>query len=327
MPQGSTSTRIPAGGPEGGIINRNPAILEMRTKSQLVDFVDELFRLEGAAEELGIDAAKLRAFIRRVSRHYRQNPYHNFHHATDTVNTVGWMLSRPLLHARLPVHYRFLLMLAALIHDVEHPGNNNLWEVETRSALAETYAYEAVLEKHSFAVTERLLAEPALDLFRPFGAETAQEWLRIVQEIVLATDFATHRQFLDDFKAFMESHGPDFDDLQFVSWLARALMKAADIANTSKPFAQAQVWGQRVMMEFWAQGVLEKRNNMPVGPLNDPETVQVNAAQAGFIRFAALELFEILNRIDPELQEMVETLRKNLEFYEEKAERGDGNFE
>lgn len=329
-PANPHNVRSSASKPESGrgpIDDRNPAILAMRTKAQLVTFVCALFDTEGSAAELGVNAEKLHAFVRKVSQHYRENPYHNFHHAADTVNTVGWMLSRPLLRERIPPHYRFLLMLTALMHDVEHPGTNNQWEVQTNSSLAKKYENVAVLEKHSYDVTLKIMADPAYALFLPFGEETARQWLRIMEEIVLATDFAVHRQFLDEFRAYLESHPRDFSDPVFLSWVCRALMKAADIANTSKPFPEAKVWGQRVMMEFWAQGVMEKQHNLPVGPLNDPDTVQLNAAQAGFIRFAAMELFELLCDVDPALQEMVDNLRANMEVYEEKAQRGDGMFD
>lgn len=320
-------TAVTAEKGHGGIFDRNPAILALRNKSELVDYAEALFRQEGSAERLGVDAGKLREFIRTVSRHYRENPYHNFHHAVDTVNTVGWMITRPLLHERLPVQHRFLLMLTALIHDVEHPGHNNQWEVQTGSNLAARYENVAVLEKHSYDVTLRIIANPATDLLIPFGEERVREWLGIVEEIVLATDFATHRQFLDDFREFLAGNPHDFSNPQFVSWVCRALMKAADIANTTKPFPQAKLWGERVMMEFWAQGVMEKQHNLPVGPLNDPETVQLNAAQAGFIRFAAMELFELLSGIEPDLEVMVQNLRDNMAVYEEKAQRGDGLFD
>ena len=307
--------------------DRNPAILSMRTKSQLVGFVEALFREEGSAARLGIDPGCLHRFIAKVGRHYRNNPYHNFHHAVDTVNTVAWIISRPVLADGLPQHHRFLLLLTALIHDVGHPGHNNLWEVQTGSDLARRYENVAVLEKHSYDVLCAILAEPQYDLFAPFDAATRAEWLGIVEEVVLATDFAVHRQFLDEFRAYLSARPPDFADPEYQSWITRAVMKAADIANTSKPFAQAKLWGQRVMMEFWAQGVMEKRQNLPVGPLNDPETVQLNAAQAGFIRFAALELFELLATVDPSLSELVSNLHTNLGVYEEKARRGDDSFE
>jgi len=310
-----------------GMFDRASPVLSYRTKTELVAYVDALFQREGSMAELGVDPRRMRVFIEEVSRRYRANPYHNFHHATDTINTVCWLVSRPVFRNKLPLHHRFLLLFTALIHDVEHPGHNNQWEVQVDSPLAREYKNEAVLENHSFQVTLRILADPAYDLFQPFGKETAQRWLKIVEELVLATDFAVHRRFMDEFGRFLASHPVDYADPTFLSWVSRALIKAADIANTSKPFPQAMVWGQRVMMEFWAQGVLEKQRNYPIGPLNDPETVQLNAAQAGFIRFAVLELFEQLHRLEPGIGELVENLRANLTIYEGKARAGDLSFE
>ena len=144
---------------------------------------------------------------------------------------------------------------------------------------------------------------------------------------MLATDFAVHRRFLDDFAAYLDTAERDFSDPLYLSWISRALMKAADIANTTKPFTEAMRWGKRVMMEFWAQGVMEKRNNFSVGPLNDPETVKLNSAQAGFIRFAVKELFELLARVDPGFELLVDTLNENMATYDELAKSGDGLFE
>ena len=77
--------------------DRNPPILSMRTKAELVRFVDGVFAQEGSAGKLGIDRKTLRNFVRKTSQHYWANPYHNFHHASDTVNTMAWMISRPRL--------------------------------------------------------------------------------------------------------------------------------------------------------------------------------------------------------------------------------------
>ena len=304
--------------------DRNPAILAIRTRSELAEYVISLFVQEGSADKLGVDPVCLREFVGKVSRNYRKNPYHNFHHAVDTVNTVTWMITRPVLAQGLPTHFRFLLLLSALIHDVGHPGHNNMWEVQTGSDLARKYNNVAVLEKQSYDVLCAILDEPRYDVLDNFDADTRREWMKIVEDVVLATDFAVHRQFLDEFRTYVGEHKPDLANPEYRLWAARAIMKAADIANTSKPFPDAQVWGERVMMEFWAQGVMEKRNNLPVGPLNDPETVQLNAAQAGFIRFAALELFELLSTIEPALTELVDNLRSNLDVYEEMARQSDG---
>jgi len=312
---------------KSGCFERNPSILSMLTKTQLVDFAESLFHNEGSIEVLSIDQKILRRFIEKTSHHYRENPYHNFHHAVDTVNTIGWMFSLPVLRRNLPIHHKFLFLFTALIHDIEHPGHNNQWEINIQSTLARKYQNDAVLEKHSLSVTRNILSNPKYILLANVEEETVGAWMRIIEELVLATDFAAHRSFLDDFAAYLDANEFDFSNPQFLSWISRALMKAADIANTSKPFPEAMVWGKRVMMEFWAQGVMEKARNFPVGPLNDPETVKLNAAQAGFIRFAVLELFQLIAKVEPGFQLLVDTLNTNLAIYDEMAQGSDDLFE
>lgn len=310
-----------------GKIKRSASILELRTRAELVECIMRLFAAEGSAAAVGIDQDKLRALVDRAGRLYHKNPYHNFHHAADTVNTMAWMITRPVLGARLPAEWRFLLLLAAVVHDVEHPGHNNQFEVDNHTQLAQKYENRAVLENHSLDVTLALLDDRGLDLFAEAGPERARRWRGMLGELILATDFQMHRAFLDAFKAYLADHEPDFEDQAFLSWISRALIKAADISNTSKPFDQAKLWGRRIMMEFWAQGALEKERNLPVGPFNDPEKVKLNAAQAGFIKFAALELFQVLGRIDPAFNELVANLSANLERYEAIAQEGESLFE
>lgn len=303
-----------------GTIQRDASILTLRTKAELAKYVCELFAREGSADRVGIPRERLYAFAATVGRRYRDNPYHNFHHAVDTVNTMAWMITRPRLVRDLPAERRFLLLLTALVHDVDHPGHNNQFEVDNHTDLARKYQNNAVLERHSLDVTLALLDQPELNLFAHLEPARALAWREILAEQVLATDFQAHRAFMDGYTAYLEQHEIDFADPEFLSWLCRGLIKAADIANTSKPFPEAKRWGRRVMMEFWAQGVLEKERNLPVGPFNDPDKVKMNAAQAGFIKFAAMELFEQLGEVDPALREMVDNLSANLERYEAMAQ-------
>lgn len=299
--------------------DRNPAILRMRTRAELVGYIHDVFEREGSAPALGVESATLRRLIGRVGRRYHENPYHNFHHAADTVNTMAWMVTRPMLQRALPREHRFALMLAALVHDVEHPGTNNAWEVQMGSELARRYDNTAVLEHYSLDVTLALLEEPQYNVLAGFEPDCTRELKRLLRELVLATDFAWHRDFLDQYNRLIEQKGLDLEDSEVREWVCRALIKGADIANTTKPYSQAALWGRRVMLEFWAQGVFEKQYNFPVGPFNDPDTVKLNATQAGFIRFAAMELFELLAAVEPDMHELVDNLADNLERYERKA--------
>jgi len=67
--------------------------------------------------------AGLRSCFRaQVRKAYRQNPYHNFFHCVD-VTHVTYRFIALVSHAVALTHAeRLALMLAALCHDMEHPG-------------------------------------------------------------------------------------------------------------------------------------------------------------------------------------------------------------
>jgi len=307
--------------------NLNPSILSVRSKAELVRRAEAIIRGEGSIDRLAVDRSALRPFITAVSRHYHSNPYHNFHHAVDVTNTMAWLLTRPVFRDNLPDFEGLLLLLAALTHDVDHPGHDNRWEVNTGSALALEYNNAAVLENHSVRVTARLMQLPRLNLFGPFSPAERERAFRTLNDLILATDFAIHQQFLRELDAALASPPYDFGDPEFLGMVCRALIKAADIANSAKPFPQANVWGRRVMKEYWAQGDREKAHNLPVSPLHDKEKTDLNLTQAAFIKNAAIGLFELLSRLEPAVRVCVQTLRANQREYESRAVQAGSSVE
>ena len=51
----------------------------------------------------------------------------------------------------------FAALVAAIIHDVDHPGRNNQFLVSTEDSLAILYNDESVLENHHLAVAFELM--------------------------------------------------------------------------------------------------------------------------------------------------------------------------
>lgn len=296
-------------------------VLSIRSKHGLTELMESIFIEEGSARELGIDGGVLRAFTKQVGKHYYPNPYHNFHHAVDAANTMGWLLTRPEFKQNLSPWNRFLLLVSTLVHDLEHPGNDNQWEVKSGTKLAARYRNLSVLENHSVSVTRELLNDKRFDIFTNLNEEIRQDAIDKIMEYVLATDFARHQDFLDRLGIAINGGALDYSDAEFLSLICGSLIKAADIANTAKPYHLARPWAIRVMREFWTQGQREKKLHLEVGPLNDPETINVYAAQAGFIKFACLELFELLSRIEADISDLVDTLKENVMRYERFAIR------
>ena len=308
--------------------NRNLHVLGRRSKTELVEVAFRAFMGVEGARRLVRDKEQLRAFIWEVSRNYHHNPYHNFQHAVDTTNVMAWLVTLPRLRRGLPDLYAFVLLLAALVHDLDHPGTDNQWEIKTRSVRARRYENIAVLEHHSLDLTLELLKQPEYDLFARFAPKDRAEAPRLLALTVLATDFSMHRAFLQELETFLDNHRqPNLSGPAFLSLLARTLIKAADISNTSKRFDQARLWGKRVMREYWAQGEREKRRNLPIGPLNDRSKVDFYGAQGWFIENQVTPLFRLLTRIEANAQDAVETLIRNYGIYKRMAEerRGPGH--
>ncbi|MDH4225353.1 MAG: 3',5'-cyclic nucleotide phosphodiesterase [Deltaproteobacteria bacterium] len=300
-------------------LDRNFPILSLRLKSELVDFAVNLFRQEDPDGKSGINWNKLPRYIQAVSQKYFDNHYHNLHHAIDTTNVLAWMLALPVVRKGFPPLHRIMLMTAALVHDVEHPGKDNNWEINIRSNLATKYDNRAVLENHSAQVALGLLADPELNFLDTLPGFVQDDSRKMLHDAVLATDFARHRDFITILEAKL-SGSHDFSDPEFLSLVEFSLLKAADISNPGKVFEQAKKWAECVVKEFWAQGKEEKKRNLPVGMLNDQEKVELHAAQAGFIKMQVMDLFVLLSRLDPGFQEVVDALEHNLGKYNKAAE-------
>ncbi|HUJ76175.1 MAG TPA: 3',5'-cyclic nucleotide phosphodiesterase, partial [bacterium] len=277
-----------------------------------------LLREVGHAPDLGVDAGRLREFVDQVSRLYRPNPYHSWNHAVDVTHFLAWMLLRPQFQASLPAGDPFWMLLAALCHDVDHPGHDNQWEIATHSPLAARYSNEAVLEHHSVDVTLELLGRETCAFHRTMAPALQQRGPQLLRELILATDFSIHKPFVTRLAAALDA-GPvkiSPERPEFLLLVEQALVKAADIANTTRPFTVAKVWAQRVMEEIWAQGRKQREAGMPVPTLNDEQRTTLKQAQLGFLRNLAGDLFVELARVEPELQTLVQGIQANVQAYE-----------
>merc|ERR1711977_318347 len=155
---------------------------------------------------------QLRTYIFMVSNTYKENPFHNFEHASHVTMSVAKLLSRivaPDLEtssfdgntsSTLHDHTygitsdpltQFAYILAALIHDVDHQGVPNTILVEEDDAVAKKYNGRSVAEQNSVDIAWSLFLEPQFVALRNAVCPTAKELDRLRQLIVnmvMATD-------------------------------------------------------------------------------------------------------------------------------------------
>jgi high affinity cGMP-specific 3',5'-cyclic phosphodiesterase 9 len=69
----------------------------------------------------------------------------------DVSMATNWLLGQSDVLDQLSDWEVLGLLLASIIHDVEHPGNSNKFEIKTRSERATTYNDISPLENHHLA--------------------------------------------------------------------------------------------------------------------------------------------------------------------------------
>lgn len=104
-------------------------------EEELSSVAEEMFR--SYFEEFRIDSHLLLNFITRVQKNYKANPYHNFRHALDVTQFVYKLDYDGVLKERFDSHERFSLLLAAIGHDLGHPGTENSFHREFHTDLIE----------------------------------------------------------------------------------------------------------------------------------------------------------------------------------------------
>jgi len=215
-----------------------------------------------------------------------------------------------------------VVLLAAAIHDMGHPGVNNNFLCATRHHLALRYNDKSVLENYHAASAFELMHEQDVDLLEHRLPIPPVEALRMrVINMVLATDMDRHKEVMFDLAKEVDRH----DTLQHVDKLVleKHLVHMVDIGHPLRPYTLHLEWSKRVTMEFLAQGDQERCLGLPVGELFDREkATSLAAGQLGFLNFVVMPAWKQLRDISLHVTEHPDRcLQENLAKWRELDER------
>tara|TARA_R110002050_G_scaffold36650_1_gene91574 strand:+ start:403 stop:963 length:561 start_codon:yes stop_codon:yes gene_type:complete len=161
----------------------------------------------------------------------------------------------------------FSVVVAAMIHDYEHPGRNNAFLVNTCHPIAIRYNDESVLENHHSAAGFEILLRPECNITSGLSKEDFVFFRKTVISLILATDFSKHFSILGRYKSLMEdSHQVDMSLPENRNLLMQIAIKSADISHTTKAQHLHLAWTERVSEEFFVQGDSEKQEGLAVSP-------------------------------------------------------------
>jgi len=103
--------------------------------------IPHLFGVYGLIEMGKFDEEKLHTFSKKIELGYLDNPYHNKMHGFDVCQTVNVFLTKCKFSSLANLTYLDIagMLLAAAVHDYEHPGYNNMYLINTRDVFALRY--------------------------------------------------------------------------------------------------------------------------------------------------------------------------------------------
>ena len=301
-------------------INLDPFIIEdhfIYIKAIFQDF--DLFR------QMDIKTDTMLNFSNKVKDHYSvyDNPFHNFYHGFNVLHATYMLLSSSQAFEYFSVDQIFALFIAALCHDLEHPGRNNIFEINRGSHLALIYNDKSVLENHHSAVTFKLLLEGNSNLLLNFSQDMKKSFRKLVIVSILGTDMARHVEIITTldtrFKDIEENplKKSDLDNL------ASLLIHSADLSHPCKQYDYYQKWSKKVCEEFTLQYKEEVSLGLPpteiMKDLDRPDVYYAN--EFGFLNFAIKPLWNCMNSwLNPHINQFIENLNENIKIYQKLKE-------
>jgi len=224
----------------------------------------------------------------------------------------------------------FAVLVAALGHDVGHPGYTGAFEETLGRPHANLVGAPggagAALERFHAHVLVQLLDDAAAgtDALAELDAGAAAGARRTVVAAVLATDMAQHDACVADLGARARARAP-WADAGARAALACAVVHTADLSGAAFPARVAQNWAARIVAEFAAQAAAEAARGLPLTPymqgLHAPRAQA--RLQVGFYGNVVLPLWRGLAATLPGLEEPVANVEAALEGCRRAAEEGD----
>jgi class 3 adenylate cyclase len=277
--------------------SRNDTVIPCRVTAP-IDEVQEIITLpefDNTVNYAAVDATtivisqvvvdQLKLYITWVASMYRDNPFHNFNHASHVVMSVMKLLSRIVAPtdqhindnaATLHDHTygitsdpltQFACVFSALIHDVDHTGVPNATLVAEHASIAAKYNNRSVAEQNSLDLAwDELMNEMKYkELHSTLFSDQAEliRFRKLVVNGVMATDIADKelkilrnnrwdKAFKDDPNGVTPSAQDQRDAVNRKATIViEHLIQASDVSHTMQHWHVFRKWNQALFEEMY----------------------------------------------------------------------------
>ena len=195
------------------------------------------------------------------------------------------------------------IFIAALGHDIGHPGLTNNFQINASTELAITYNDASCLENFHCSKLFTIIKKDETNIFERLSANDYKDIRKRMISEILATDMFYHKKVMSLIQTKIpqiKNNKFEFisEDKESIKTEQQALLDyfihSADLAHNTKLFNISLKWVELLSEEFWLQGDKEKSMGLTVSFLCDRKNTNVPSSQVNFIRGFILPTFEIL---------------------------------
>ncbi|XP_078127257.1 high affinity cAMP-specific and IBMX-insensitive 3',5'-cyclic phosphodiesterase 8B [Sander vitreus] len=313
--------------------------LEAATHKRPLTFLGlKIFTSFGVCEFLNCSEATLRSWLQLMEASYHSsNSYHNSTHAADVLHATAYFLRKESVKSSLDQLDEVAALIAATVHDVDHPGRTNSFLCNAGSELAILYNDTAVLESHHAALAFQLtIRDSKSNIFKNIDRNQFRTLRQAIIDMVLATEMTRHFEHVSKFVNSINKPMAAIEETSSSSvnndcegqanirnspenrlLIKRMLIKCADVANPCRPLELCIEWAGRISEEYFAQTDEEKKQGLPVVmPVFDRNTCSVPKSQMSFMDYFITDMFDAWDAFAC-LPGLMEHLSENYKYWKD----------
>lgn len=208
-----------------------------------------------------------------MSNQYKQETlYHNSMHGADVTHSSYIFITHSNAEklAKTNVIDILSIIIAALGHDLGHPGLTNMFHMNDSTDIAITYNDISILENYHASLLFRTLRKSENNIFEKLSNIDYKIIRKRMISEILSTDMANHGKVVSVIKSKIVLNENNEFRLNLLSGneqtkneeqqsLLDFILHLADLAHNTKIFDVSLKWVALLSEEFWRQGDLEKK--------------------------------------------------------------------
>ncbi|NWY53512.1 PDE6B phosphodiesterase, partial [Chionis minor] len=307
------------------------------TELELVKCGIQMYYELGVVKKFQIPQEVLVRFVYSVSKGYRKITYHNWRHGFNVAQTMFTLLMTGKLKRYYTDLEALAMVTAALCHDIDHRGTNNLYQMKSQNPLAKLHG-SSILERHHLEFGKFLLSEESLNICQNLNRRQHEHMIHLMEIAIIATDLALYFKKRTMFQKIVDESKTYDSMTAWTEYLSlettkkevvmAMMMTACDLSAITKPWEVQSKVALLVAAEFWEQGDLEISvlQQQPIPMMDRRKAAELPKLQVGFIDFVCTFVYKEFSRFHEEIQPMLDGLLNNRNEWKTRADEYDAKM-